>query len=114
MNSDINWVKLGPSFLHPYIFMNEYLYIDSEDYEIDKLLMESDVGLTVFNKYEGVHPDHPGFKICMIKCFKRNSDEMERVLRKLDWKLNVYYGKKYTDFRDELFKMLKANYNVSE
>lgn len=114
MNSGINWVKLRPSFFHPYLFMNEYLYIDNDEYEIENILMESDVGLTVFNKYEGTNPDHPGFKVCMLKCFKWNSNEMEKVLRKLDWKLNVYYGKKYTDFRDELFEILKANYNVSE
>ena len=37
MNSGINWVKLRPSFFHPYLFMNEYLYIDNDEYEIEKV-----------------------------------------------------------------------------
>ena len=112
MNSDMTWVKLAPSFTRPYLFTNEYLYIDREDYQIDSILPIFDTGLIWFNKFEGTHPDHPGFKVCMVKCFKWNSDEVEKALRKLDWKLNVNYGRKYTDFRDELFSVINDNYNV--
>lgn len=83
------------------------MYIDLEDYEIDKVLYNTDIGFVKFNKYEGTNPDHPGFKVCMVKCFKWREYEMEKALRKLDWVLNIKCGKKYTDFRDDLFNKLK-------
>ncbi len=113
MSSDIrNWIKLGPSLLHPYFLTTEYMYIDREDNQIDAVLRDFTVGLIKFNKYEGVHPDHPGFKICMVKCFKWNAPELENAFRKLDWKLTLNYGKKYTDFRDDLFTALNDLLNA--
>ena len=101
-----NFIELSPSFLHPYFFTREYMYIDIEEHEIDKILWHSDVGLVKFNKMEGSHPDHPGFKICFVKCAKWRTYEMEQVLRKLDWTLTIKFGTRYTRFRDELFDKL--------
>ena len=114
MSSDIqNWIKLGPSFLHPYIFTSEYLYIDKDSYIIDSILDDYNIGWVKFNKYEGAHPDYPGYKICMAKCFKWDTPELENALRKLDWKLTLTDGKKYTDFKNFLFNALEEAIDIN-
>lgn len=102
----INFIKIAPSFTHPYLFMYEYMYIDTDDYQIDDILAKTNIGFIAFNKMEGSHENHPGFKVCFVKCFKAKDEEMKAALRKLDWALTVKCGKKYTDFRDELFSKL--------
>lgn len=113
MSSGIqNWIKLRPSFLHPYIFTCEYLYIDKPDYLLDTILDDYPISWAKFNKYEGSHPDYPDFRVCMIRCFRWEAAQLENAFRKLDWKLTLTHGKKYTDFKDFLFNALNNAINA--
>lgn len=115
MDTSYNFFKLSPSLLHPYFFTSEFCYIDAKEYELDKILNNSDIGYVKFSKYEGEHPDYPKFKICFVKCLKAREWEMSQCLRKLDWVLTIKYGDKYTTMKNNtLAKIINGTINLND
>ena len=44
--------------------------------------------------------------LCMVKVRKRDQQEFEQVMRKLDFNLATTCGKQYAQFKEELFQVI--------
>ena len=93
------------------MFTSHYLYFDTPDYMLDDILDENaDVLWTKFGT-EFVSEDVPSIRICTCTVRNKDAEKLENALRKLDWKMTIKLGKKYTDIRDTVIKGLLESSN---
>lgn len=93
----MNYIKLNGLFRITYIYIDKF---EPEGwYHIDRCL-EPELYWRLKFTYQFMHPNWP-FLLCMVKVKKKDQQEFEQVLRKLDFEMVTKFSKQYSDFKEQ-------------